>query len=84
MNKIYKNAGHVLAWLGLDPEGLAESAFSLIHSLDNALSSEHPPKGRAASELELQNTIEQNRKALDKLTSLAWVGNKSFKFFDSY
>jgi hypothetical protein len=73
MNKIYQNANHVLAWLGLDEERLAGPAFELIHRLDHAL------KFKAVSELsavyneELEILIERDREALDKLTALPWV-----------
>jgi hypothetical protein len=34
MNRLYRRAGHVLVWLGLDTEGNAHSAFKFIITLD--------------------------------------------------
>lgn len=40
MNSIYKNATHVLVWLGEDFDEEAQNAFDLIHSLDRQLRDE--------------------------------------------
>lgn len=73
MNKIYQNADHVLAWLGLDEEKLARPAFQLIHRLDDALRFKEVSELSAAYNEELEVLIEKDRKALDKLTALPWV-----------
>ncbi|KAJ4993122.1 het domain-containing protein [Stagonosporopsis vannaccii] len=41
MNTIYKNATHVLVWLGNDPLAEARGAFELIHSLAQTFNSAH-------------------------------------------
>jgi hypothetical protein len=74
MNKIYKNASHVLVWLGLDEEKLAESAFQLIHQLDKAFKDEEQHKElNVAYTKDLEDQIEKERRALDHLIDLPWV-----------
>ncbi|KAK4062813.1 uncharacterized protein Triagg1_9683 [Trichoderma aggressivum f. europaeum] len=71
MNRIYKDASHVLVWLGLDTNGEATSAFSLIHNLhatlQNAGGASH---ARPVDNLEQE--VKNNRKALQSLTSRNW------------
>jgi Heterokaryon incompatibility protein (HET) len=40
MNTIYRNATHVLVWLGDDPNNEAYDAFQLMHSLDQTFKDE--------------------------------------------
>lgn len=72
MNRIYKDASHVLVWLGLDSNGEATAAFSLIRSLhktlQNAGGASH---ARRADDLEQE--VKKNKKALQSLTSRKWV-----------
>ena len=44
MNRIYAKAKHVLVWLGLDEEGEARAAFSLIHVIDKKLDGQDEEK----------------------------------------
>ncbi|KAM6476039.1 HET-domain-containing protein [Trichoderma sp. SZMC 28011] len=71
MNRIYKDASHVLVWLGLDSNGEATAAFSLIRSLhktlQNAGGASH---ARRADDLEQE--VKKNKKALQSLTSRKW------------
>lgn len=74
MNKIYRNASHILVWLGLDPDQEAESAFTLMHELDAILRNplENGSDHRATvTALEMQVT--SNFKSLEALTDRAWV-----------
>jgi Heterokaryon incompatibility protein (HET) len=40
MNHIYKNASHVLVWLGSDDQGIAEPAFKKVRELDEIFQDE--------------------------------------------
>lgn len=73
MNKIYQNAQHVLAWLGVDNLELAAPAFELISSLDEALREMEGTALSAAQNEQLEFLIEKDRGALDALTGLPWV-----------
>ncbi|KAL6796388.1 heterokaryon incompatibility protein domain-containing protein [Trichoderma sp. SZMC 28013] len=72
MNRIYKDTSHVLVWLGLDSNGEAISAFSLIHNLhitlQNAGGESHD---RPVDNLEQE--VKNNRRALQSLISRNWV-----------
>ncbi|KAK4079051.1 hypothetical protein Trihar35433_156 [Trichoderma harzianum] len=71
MNRIYKDASHVLVWLGLDSNGEAISAFSLIHSLHQTLQNVGGGSyDRLANDLEQE--VKKNKKALQSLTSRKW------------
>ncbi|KIW45228.1 uncharacterized protein PV06_03630 [Exophiala oligosperma] len=74
MNMIYKNADHVLVWLGLDEENLAAKAFDLIHRLDEALNKHQEKHSKPSVEYVkgLENQIEKEGRALDCLTDLPW------------
>ncbi|KAL8387847.1 hypothetical protein RB595_009632 [Gaeumannomyces hyphopodioides] len=73
MNRIYRDAAHVLVWLGLDAEGQAMSAFGLVHELDEMLrnhSANSPsPVSNPAG---LETHVKRNQKALQALTDRAW------------
>jgi hypothetical protein len=74
MAKIYKNASHVLVWLGLDEGKLAESAFQLIHKLDRQFKDEEEHKKlRLAYTKGLEEQSEEEWRALKHLTDLPWV-----------
>lgn len=74
MNMIYKNASHVLVWLGVDEEELAEPAFHLIHKLNKVLKDEEQYQKLDVQYVkELEDQIERERTALDRLTDLPWV-----------
>ncbi|PNP51219.1 hypothetical protein THARTR1_08123 [Trichoderma harzianum] len=71
MNRIYKDASHVLVWLGLDSNGEALSAFSLIHNLHKRLQNDGGDShARLADDLEQE--VKKNGKALENLTSRKW------------
>ncbi|KAK4235440.1 heterokaryon incompatibility protein 6,OR allele [Achaetomium macrosporum] len=74
MNRICRDAAHILVWLGLDPEKQAASAFGLVRELDEILrshcSADSPSPVRNVSELETY--LRENQKALQALTNRAW------------
>ncbi len=74
MNSIYREAVSVLVWLGLDTKKEADSAFGLVHELDEALRN-HPVDGisRDPDTVDLERHIKENQKALQALTGRAWV-----------
>jgi hypothetical protein len=74
MNRIYRDATHILVWLGLDTKKEAVSAFGLVHELDEALRS-HPVDGisRDPDTVDLERHVKDNQKALQALTYRAWV-----------
>ncbi|KAL6791065.1 HET domain-containing protein [Trichoderma sp. SZMC 28012] len=71
MNRIYKDASHVLVWLGLDSNGEAISAFSLIHNLHQTLQN---ASGESHTRLadDLEQEVKKNKNALQSLTSRKW------------
>jgi hypothetical protein len=74
MNRIYRDAAHILAWLGLDTEKQAASAFGLVRELDDIFkshSADSPSPVSSAPDLETH--IRENQKALQALTNRAWV-----------
>lgn len=74
MSNIYRNAAHVLVWLGLDTTSEAILAFALVHELDETLRSHHVDGvAREADVVDLQRHLTKNRKALQALTDRAWV-----------
>jgi hypothetical protein len=74
MNMIYKNASHVLVWLGLDEENLADQAFQLIHKLNKVLRDQDQHKKPDKDYIrDLERQIEKERSALNRLTGLPWV-----------
>ncbi|GAW14007.1 hypothetical protein ANO14919_033990 [Xylariales sp. No.14919] len=70
MNRIYRDAFHVLVWLGLDTKEEAAPAFHLIHKLDQALRSY--PTSDISHDLDLERHISENRIALQALTDRPW------------
>ncbi|KAJ3575796.1 hypothetical protein NPX13_g3907 [Xylaria arbuscula] len=73
MNKIYRDATQVLAWLGRDTKNEATSAFNLIRELDAILES-HTVDGvfRNLGESDLERRLTDGRETLRALTSRAW------------
>ncbi|KAF5713019.1 heterokaryon incompatibility protein het-6 [Fusarium globosum] len=71
MGKIYENATRVLVWLGLDTNKEAESAFNLIHKLDEALSTD-AQHSHVLMSRNLERQIRQHDKVLQALTSRPW------------
>ncbi|KAG5820150.1 hypothetical protein H9Q71_000688 [Fusarium xylarioides] len=71
MGKIYENATRILVWLGLDTNKEAESAFNLIHKLDEALSADDSQPHHFISK-NLERQIRQHDKVLQALTSRPW------------
>lgn len=80
MNRIYKNARHVLVWLGQDEKGpseqrVAESAFNLVRKLDETFRDE-AEREKFHTEHTGENLERQSRDPwvpLDHLTDLPWV-----------
>ncbi len=74
MGRIFKNASHVLVWLGLDEEKLAESVFQVVHKLDRQFQdAEEHKKLHVAYIKDLEEQSEDEWKALSHLTDLPWV-----------
>ena len=80
MNRIYKNASHVLVWLGQDEKGpgeksVAESAFNLVRKLDETFGDE-AKREKFHTDHTGKNLEKQSRDPwvpLDHLTDLSWV-----------
>ncbi|KAJ8106126.1 hypothetical protein ONZ43_g7170 [Nemania bipapillata] len=70
MNRIYRDAVHVLVWLGLDTKAEAVSAFQLIHKVDQAL--RNFPTSEIPHNRDLEIHIRENRAALQVLTDRPW------------
>lgn len=74
MNRIFRDAAHVLIWLGLDTNNEAESAFSSIHELDEALVAHSVGDNPCRpDEVDLERHIRDNHKAIRALTDRSWV-----------
>lgn len=74
MGHIYRDADHVLVWLGSDQAGLAESAFKLIEDLDKIFQDEVEAKKFHIDYTEDFEKQSRDRwAALDHLTALPWV-----------
>ncbi|KAK4167907.1 heterokaryon incompatibility protein 6,OR allele [Cladorrhinum sp. PSN259] len=81
MDRIYRDAIHVLVWLGLDPENKAESCFKLIRKLDSLLGGVNgsvaadgqllSPRTVSSTD-ELETYIRENHQNLHALTDHAW------------
>ncbi|KAI0533672.1 heterokaryon incompatibility protein-domain-containing protein [Xylaria digitata] len=73
MNKIYRDATLVLVWLGLDTKREARSAFSLVHELEEALSS-YPVDtiARDTDTVSLERRLKDGKEAIQALTGRAW------------
>lgn len=74
MNRIYRDAAHVLVWLGLDTKKEAVSALGLVHELEEAPRN-YPVDGVSRDQytVELETHVRENQKALQALTDRAWV-----------
>ncbi|KAI1374161.1 HET-domain-containing protein [Hypoxylon crocopeplum] len=73
MGIIFKNASHVLVWLGLDEEKLAKSAFQFIHKLDRRFKdTEEHKKLHIAYTKDIKKQSEDEWRALSHLTDLPW------------
>jgi hypothetical protein len=74
MNHIYKNASHVLVWLGPDSEAVAEPAFKLIRNLNEIFQDE---KRREKFRIDHTDHLEERSKdpwiPLTRVTHLPWV-----------
>lgn len=76
MNRIFRDAAHVLVWLGLDTDDEAGLAFGLIRELDGALTNHSADDSpRSPDTVDLERHIKDNHKALQKLTDRAWVSS---------
>ena len=74
MNRIYRDAAHILVWLGLDTEKQAASSFGLVHELDEIFKSHSADSpSPVSSALDLETHIRENQKGLQALTNRAWV-----------
>jgi hypothetical protein len=76
MNEIYKNADHVLVWLGRDPDGIAARAVSFVHELKEVF--DDPARSEEfmiANREELHERSEDPWIPLKKLTRLPWVSS---------
>lgn len=79
MNKIHKNANHVLVWLGVDEAGQAESAIQLTHKLHKQFKDEAECDRLHITYMrELENQSEEEWRALDHLADLPWVSEQDF------
>lgn len=77
MNRIFRDAAHVLVWLGLDADHEAGLAFGLIRELDVALTSRPPDDTHYSPDtVDLERHIKVNHEALQKLTDRAWVSSQ--------
>ncbi|RYP20409.1 hypothetical protein DL765_002785 [Monosporascus sp. GIB2] len=73
MNKIYKNAKHVLVWLGEEnKKGEAESTFTLIRKLDELRNEAARGRPNDQSIRKLEHLVEKNKETLHALTNRKW------------
>ena len=74
MNHIYKNASHVLVWLGPDDQAMAKPAFKLIRELDEIFQDE---KKREKFRIDHTDHLKKRSKdpwvPLTHVTHLPWV-----------
>ena len=74
MNHIYKNASHVLVWLGPDDEAMAAPAFKQVRELDEIfLDKEKCKKFRIDHTDHLEERSEDPWIPLTHVTRLPWV-----------
>ena len=74
MNRIFKNADHVLVWLGLDEKTVARSAFNFVHELNNIFKDVEKSKMFHTSHTaELGRQSRDSWNILDDLMQLEWV-----------
>ena len=74
MNHIYKNASHVLVWLGPDHNAMAEPAFKLVRELDEIFKDE-----KKSEKFRIEHTDHLKERSKDPwiplthVTTLPWV-----------
>lgn len=74
MNVIYKNAGHVLVWLGQDDQQVAGSAFELVCQIGETFrSDERLAKFREDHTDDLDQRSEDDWTPIKRITQLQWV-----------
>lgn len=74
MNTIYKNARHILIWLGRDDDGVADEAVRWVHHLRAVFEDEESHEEfRVAHSEDLAHQNEAPWTPLSKLTKLPWV-----------
>jgi hypothetical protein len=74
MNAIYKNARHVLVWLGRDEKGMAEGAVEMVHHLDEVFADEEKHEAfRVKHSGDLSGLSKEPWVPLSVLTGLPWV-----------
>jgi hypothetical protein len=79
MNRIYKQASHVLVWLGQDQDRIAHSAFDLVHELFNVFQDEaESGKSRIDLDQGLEKVPAERWGPLNYLTDLPWVNLKNY------
>ncbi|KAG0646651.1 Heterokaryon incompatibility protein [Hyphodiscus hymeniophilus] len=79
MNRIYKNATHVLVWLGPDDQATAKVAFMLVNDLDEIFQNEEKhEKFRIEYTEHLHDQSKEMWVPLMKLTNLPWeIGTRA-------
>ncbi len=76
MNQLYRDAEHVLVWLGPDTEGVAESTFNFVLDLDHMLHDETGSKSfHVAYTKDLERQSRDSWVHLDRLMKLEWVSS---------
>ncbi len=74
MDRIYRDAAHVLVWLGLDTKAEAMAAFGLVRELDDVLRNHSVRDISPISDMVvLRRLVRENQKTLQALTDRAWV-----------
>ena len=74
MNAIYRNASHVLVWLGQDSDAVAQSAFELVHKLDGTFDdNELQVKFHLNHTEGLANCLKEDWEPMKLITMLPWV-----------
>ena len=74
MNRIYKQASHVLVWLGRDQYGMAQPAFDLVLKLSDTFKS-NVESNQSQDDLigSLEKIPKDQWEPLNHLTDLPWV-----------
>jgi hypothetical protein len=79
MNHIYKNASHVLVWLGPDDQAMAEPAFKLVRNLDEIFRDDEKRE-----KFRIDHTDHLEKRSMDPwiplkhVTGLPWVSREQF------
>ncbi len=77
MNLLYKNAGHVIVWLGPDKRSVAESAFKFVHELESWFQDiVKSTEFHQAYTKELETQSRDSWLHLDRLLELEWVSSR--------